>query len=223
MDARNFFSEDGRTAVDFVNDEATIHTYQVIADMRAQGSAITSSEFSLMGGIDLLSTGKLATSIIDNAVAIPQLETAGINWGAAVVPVEQAGDLAWVPLWSDGLGVFSLSNTPEEAALFATFLGTVGNEKRIEVTGDLPLNMRLAEELNWAGESQGRQEVLEAVLTARPPLFIPDYWGVLDPVWEAFSGLILEDGMSAQDAFNEIAPQIQENLDEAWATWDAIQ
>lgn len=223
MDARNFFSEDGRTAIGYINDEATAHTHQVMAQMRADGSVISASEASLIGGIDLLSAGQLATSITDNAVAIPQLEANGVRWGAAVPPVEQEGDLPWVPLWSDGLGVFSQSQHPEEAALFATFLGTVGNEMRMEVTGDLPLNMRLAEETNWAGESEGRQEVLAAVQTARPPLFIPDYWGVTEPMWEAFSLLMLEDGMSATDAFNEIAPIMQENLDEAWETWDALQ
>jgi multiple sugar transport system substrate-binding protein len=223
MDARNFFSEDGRTAIDYINDEATAHTHQVIADMRAQGSVISATDASLVAGVDLLSTGQLATSIIDNAVAVPQLEEVGINWGAAVPPVEQAGDLPWIPLWSDGLGVFTQSDSPEEAALFATFLGTVGNELRLEVIGDLPLNMSLAEEAGWAAESAGRQEVLEAVQVARPPLFIPDYWGVLDPMNEAFSGLMLEDGMSAQDAFNEIAPIVQDNLDEAWETWDSIQ
>jgi multiple sugar transport system substrate-binding protein len=223
MDARTLFSEDGRTAVGYVNDEATVHTHQVIADMRAQGSVISASEASMVEGLDLLSEGKLATSIIDNVVAVRQLETAGIRWGAAVPPVEKAGDLPWVAMWTDGFGVFSQSAHPDEAKLFVTFLGTEGNRLRTEVTGDLPLNMRLAEELNWAGDSEGRQEVLAAVQTARPVLFIPDFWDVIGPIGEGFDGLMLEDGLSAQEAFDEIAPLIQENLDAAWATWDQIQ
>lgn len=222
MDAHNIFSEDGRSVEGYLNDEATAHTYQVIGDMHTNGSIISASEASLVAGADLLSTGRLATSIIDNAVAVPQLEAQGINWGAAVPPVEKAGDLPWVALWSDGLGVFNLSAHKDEAAMFATFLGTRGNELRLEVTGDLPLNMRLAEEANWAGDSEGRKEVLAAVKTARAPLFIPDYWGVLDPVWDVISGLMLEDGMSAQDALNEVTPDVQDNLDEAWHTWEQV-
>jgi hypothetical protein len=99
-------------------------------------------------------------------------------------------------------------------------LGTTGNQLRLETTGDLPLNFTQAEQ--WAGDHEGRQEVLAAVQTARPALFIPDFWGVLDPINEAFDGLMLIDGLSAQEAFDEMAPIVQENLDEAWATWDQI-
>lgn len=220
MDARNFFSEDGRVAEGYFNDEATTHTHQVIADMMAQGSAISASESAQFTGVDLISTGQLATAIIDNVVAIAQLETAGVRWGATVVPVEKEGDAPWVAVWSDGLGVFTGSNTPEEATLFALFLGTKGNEMRLQITGDLPLNLTQAEA--WAGDHEGRQEALAAVQMARPPLFIPDFWGVMDPINEAFDGLMLLDGLSAQEAFDEMAPIVQENLDEAWATWDQI-
>ncbi len=221
MDARNFFSEDGRVAMDYFNDEATTHTHQVIADMIAQGSAISASDAAQFTGVDLISTGQLATAIIDNVIAIAQLETAGVRWGAAVVPVEKAGDAPWVAVWSDGLGVFSGSNTPDEAKLFATFLGTTGNQLRLDITGDLPLNLTLADD--WAGDHEGRQEVLAAVQQARPALFIPDFWGVLDPINEAFDGLMMIDGFPAQDAFDEMAPTVQENLDDAWETWDQIQ
>ncbi len=222
-DLRNFFSEDGRTAVGYVNDEATIHAHQVLAGMFEAGSIISSSDAAMVEGIDLMPAGKVAMSITDNAVAMPLLETAGVRWGAAVPPVEVAGQPSRVALWSDGLGVFTGSNQQEAATLFALFLATRGNELRIETTGDLPLNMRLAEESNWAGESEGRQEILAAVQTARPDIFVPDFWGVSDPVNEAFSLLMLEDGLSAQEAFDEVAPIIQENLDEAWVTWDQIQ
>lgn len=223
MNGLNFFSEDGRTSTGFVNDETTIHTYQVMADMAAAGTILSPGESSQMEGLDLLSTGQLATSITDNAVALPQLEAANMRWGAAVLPVEKAGDPPYVPIWSDGLGVFAASAHPEEAKLFATFLGTVGNQLRLDVTGDLPLNMRLAEESNWAGDSEGRQEILAAVQTASSPMFIPDFWGVMAPIDEAYGGLMVEDGLSAQEAFDEVTPIIQENLDEAWATWDQLQ
>jgi multiple sugar transport system substrate-binding protein len=223
MDWRNMFSEDGRTTIGYINDEATAHTYQVIADMRGQGSAMTAGDLSMVEGLDLLSTGNLATSIIDNVVAVPQLETAGIRWGAAVPPVERAGDLPWIPMWTDGVAVFSGSDHPDEAKLFVAFLGTDGNRLRMEVSGGLPLNMRQAEELNWAGENEGRQEVLAAVQTARPVIFVPDFWTVIEPINEAFDGYMLEDGLSAQEALDEVAPIIQENLDQAWATWDQFQ
>lgn len=223
MDPRTLFSEDARTAEGYIDDESTVHTYQVIADMYEQGSVISESQAELLASTDLLTTGNLATSIIDNVVAMAQLEQAGVRWGAAVPPVEKAGDLPYIAMWSDALGVFTSSQHPEEAKLFVTFLGTEGNRLRVETSGDLPLNMKLAEEMNWAGESEGRQELLAAVQTARPALLVPDFWTVLDPVFEMFYGLMLEDGLSAQDAFAETTPLIQEELDAAWETWDQIQ
>jgi multiple sugar transport system substrate-binding protein len=223
MHANSFFSEDRRTVMGFTNDEATTHTYQVMADLVAAGSIMSPSELTQMEGLDLLSTGQLATSITDNAVALPLLENANMRWGASVLPVEKEGDPPYVPIWSDGLGVFASSAHPEEAILFSTFLGTVGNQLRLDVTGDLPLNMKLAEDNNWAGDSEGRQEILAAVQTASPPAFIPDFFSVMSPIDEAYGGLMIEDGLSAQEAFDEMTPIIQENLDEAWATWDQLQ
>ena len=39
---------------------------------------------------------------------------------------------------------------------------------------------------------------------------------------EALNSLMIEDGMSAQDALDEMAPVIQDDLDDIWETWDAI-
>jgi multiple sugar transport system substrate-binding protein len=223
MDPRTLFSEDGRTATGYVDDESTLHTYQVLGEMYEQDTVISEEQAQLIAGVDLLSTGNLATSIIDNVVAVPQLEQTGIRWGVSVPPVEKEGDLPYIAMWSDALGVFSSSAHPEEAQLFVTFLGTEGNRLRVETTGDLPLNMKLAEEIDWAGESEGRQELLAAVQTARPALFIPDFWTVVDPILEGFYGLMVEDGLSVQEAFAETTPLIQEELDAAWETWDSIQ
>jgi multiple sugar transport system substrate-binding protein len=225
FDTRNYVSEDGRTADGFVNDEATAHTYQVIADLYASGAVITEADASMVVGetSDLLASGQLAMGVTDSVLAQPLLDAAGIRWGAAPPPVEQAGDPAWVYTGSDELGVFLGTDYPEEAIDFVIFWGTEGNRMRAEVDG-LPLNMRLAEELNWAGESEGRQEMFAAIQISRPSLFVPEVFSaVFDPIAEAFNGLILEDGLSAQDALNEIAPIAQDNLDQAWETWDQIQ
>ncbi len=222
FDMRNYFSEDGHTAVGFVNDEATVHTFQVIADMYRSGTVLTAANIGTASPSDLLVTGQLAMAVTDTVIAQPQLEAAGIRWGAAPPPVEQAGDLPWVYTGSDELGVFSGSAHPEEAKLFVTFFGTVGNQMRLALDG-LPLNMRMAEDQNWAGDSEGRQEMLAALQTSRPSLFVPDAWSVIDPVTEALDELMVEDGLSAQEALDETAPIIQENLDQAWTTWDQIQ
>ena len=118
-----------------------------------------------MEGTDLLAQGKLATSIIDNAVAIPTLEEANIRYGAAPPPVEKKGDLPYAPTWTDSYGVFTNSKHPEEAKKFLAYLIEKGNEKQLEL-GNLSLNLKLAEEKNYGADNEGRKETLEAIKAA---------------------------------------------------------
>jgi multiple sugar transport system substrate-binding protein len=223
FDFRTYFSEDGRTAIGYVNDEDTVRAYQVIAEMYADGSVLTGENANMESAANLLVSGQLAMAITDSVLAQPMLEASGIRWGAAVPPVEKAGDPPWAYTGSDELAAFSGSDHPDEAILFVLFYGTEGNRLRYEFTDGLPLNMRLAEELNWAGDNEGRQEMLAAIQTARPSLFVPDWFLVIEPLNEALDGLMIEDGLSAQEALDEIAFVIQDELDRAWEAWDQIQ
>jgi multiple sugar transport system substrate-binding protein len=225
MEVAHYYSEDGRTAVGYVNDEATVHFYQVAADLIASGNVLTEADTSLMSlttPLDLMATGQLAMAVGDSVIGQPLFESVGINWGAAPPPVEQAGQPGWVYTGSDELMAFSGSAHPEEAVLFVLFWGTEGNRMRLEADG-LPLNMRMAEEGNWAGDSEGRQEMFAAIQTARPTVFVPEWYFVFDHLGEALNGLMVEDGMSAQEALDEIAPIVQEELDLRWETWEQIQ
>jgi multiple sugar transport system substrate-binding protein len=219
QDYLNFFSEDGRTIVGYVNDDATVHTFEMLAQERADGSVISDEDATALEGTDLLATGKLATSITDNVTAIRTLDEAGINWGATLVPVEQKGDKPWVTSFTDSWGVFTNSKHPHEAELFVAYLGTKGNEIRLS-KGELPLNMTLAEQ--WASQSQGRQEAVAAMMLSRSTVFVPGFWDVTAPLWDGFSGSIMEDGRPAKEVLDELAPQMQESLDQAWETWDSI-
>lgn len=216
------FNKDGTKIDGFINDQDTIHAYQVIADMQKDGSVMTASESQLMEGTDLLAQGKLATSIIDNAVAIPTLEEMGIDWGAAPPPVEKKGDLPFTPTWTDAYGIFSQADHPNEAWAFLAYLIKNGNEKQLEL-GNLPLNLKLAEEKDYAGDSKGRQEALEAIkVGGREILDIPGFWDVIDPTWDGFNQIV-EDGRPAAEVLNEIAPIMQETLDLNWKTWASVK
>uniref|UniRef100_A0A7C4KH79 Sugar ABC transporter substrate-binding protein n=1 Tax=Anaerolinea thermolimosa TaxID=229919 RepID=A0A7C4KH79_9CHLR len=218
MDWRTHISDDGRKIDGYVNDDPTVKAYQLMADMRKAGSAMTSSEGSLvqMEGIDLLVQGKLATTIIDNIISIPAVEQAGIEWGAAIVPTEEKGDPAWTTTWTDGFGVLSSSKHPNEAIKFVAFMGTKGNELRLEL-GDMPLNMKLAEK--WVGDSEGRKQAFEAIKAARENLFCPGYWEATALVWDAWTSMT-EEGVSAKEALDKVAPEMQKLLDQSWETFE---
>lgn len=221
MEVSNYYSEDGRTADGLVNDEATAHFFQVAADMFRNGIGLTVTEAGPQAA-DLLASGQVAMAVGDSVVFQPLLEQAGFRWGAVAPPVEKAGDKPWVYTGSDELGVFKGSAHPEEAMKFVIFYGTVGNQMRLDADG-LPLNMKLAEEGNWAGDSEGRQEMLAAAQSARPTVFVPEWYFVYDYLDEALNGRMVEDGATAQDALNEIAPDVQSDLDQKWETWEQIQ
>jgi multiple sugar transport system substrate-binding protein len=105
-DARTHFSDDGRTTIGYVNDASTVHMYEVLTGMVADGDAPSEAVWQQMGTTEILATGQLAMSITDNATAIPMLENAGINWGVAPLPVEKEGDPAFVGSWTDQCQAF---------------------------------------------------------------------------------------------------------------------
>ncbi len=224
MDAANYFSDDGRSVVGHVNDEATAHFYQVVADLAGTDAILTSADLSLVGNSadGMLASGQLAMAMADSPIAQPMLEAAGVNWGAAPPPVEAAGDPAWVYTGSDELMALSGSDNLQEALQFVLFWATEGNRMRLEA-GGLPMNMRMAAEMNWAEGSEGRQELLDAISLGRSTVFVPTVWGAYGEIAEAINSLMIEDGMSAQDALDEVTPAIQDDLDQLWETWDTFE
>jgi multiple sugar transport system substrate-binding protein len=215
------FSDDGRTTEGLMNDAPTVHLYDVMSALVRDGYAPTGSEFELLGTEDLLAAGQVAMAISDNLVAIEALETNGIDWGAAPVPIEAGGAPVYVASWTDQVGVFASSEHPREAKEFVAFLGTVGNELRIEVADQLPLDSATPGAETWAGESEGRADVMEAVALARGAVFVPGFWDVTSPLWDSYDAMVAGD-VTAQAGLDEAAPIVQENLDGAWETWEAI-
>jgi hypothetical protein len=98
-------------------------------------------------------------------------------------------------------------------------MATDGGRIRFETTGDLPLDSTVAEEVNWANDVPGRMDGLEVATHARPAIFIPNRWDVFGPLWDAW-GFIVGEERSAQQALDEVAPAIQDNLDQAWEAWE---
>ncbi len=54
------FSPDGRKIDGYLNDDATIHEYEVLSDMVKKGYAPSTADFALLGDVDLLSTKQQA-------------------------------------------------------------------------------------------------------------------------------------------------------------------
>jgi multiple sugar transport system substrate-binding protein len=214
-----YVSDDGRTAIGHANGPDTVKAFEVLAKGVADGCIPTLNVFDpSIQGRDYLARGEVAMVITD-VLDLTLLEESGIDYGVGQNPTP-AGIPPYFFSWSDTFGILPGSDNPDEAKQFLVYVATEGQRIRAEATGDLPLDSKAAEEVNWAQGIAGREELLELSKTARPALWIPNRWDVFAPLWDAW-GLVTGGEKTAQQALDDVAPLIQENLDAAWEEFDA--
>lgn len=218
LPADMLYSPDGRTATGYVNGPEMVHQVETLVDGYEQGCLPASNAVDPWSqGMDYFSRGQLGMVVTDFA-GLEKAEKAGIDYGATAPPTPE-GVEPYFFVWTDSVGVMSSTEYPEEAMAFLGFLATEGQRIRYEETGDVPLDLAVAEEVNWAKGNPGRQDGLEVLSNARPLIFVPNRWDAVDPFYDAW-GFALAGEKSAQEALDEVAPAIQENLDKEWETWE---
>jgi len=211
-------SADGRTATGFVNSPTSVSAHAVLARGIQEGCAPSLNILDPWEqGTDYFARGQLAMVVTDFQ-SLNKIENAGVNYGVTGSPTAE-GVEPWFNVWTDSIGVFAGTEHPYAAKQFIAFLATEGQRLRVEETGDLPLDTAVAEELDWAGGTSGREEGLEVLKHARQGVFVPNRWDTFGPIFDAY-GLVVGGEMSAQEALDEAALAIQENLDQAWEAWE---
>lgn len=213
-----FFSPDGRTVEGYINGPEVVHQFEVLASGYERGCFPSSNILDPWEqGRDFFAKGQLAMVITDFQ-DLNVVEKAGINYGSTASPTPEG----WEPyffVWTDSVGVMARSDNPEEAMEFIAFLTTEGQRIRYETSGDMPLDLKIAEEVNWTQGITGREDSLEVLSHARPAIFIPNRWDVIGPYYDAW-GFVVSGEKTAQEALDDAAPAIQENLDRAWEVWE---
>ena len=213
-----YASPDGRTVHGYMDSPQTIATVQTLADgIKNKCAPSLGTMDPWEQGADYFTEGKLAT-VMGGLDSLEQFEHAGINYGFAVVPT-QPGIEPYFSIYTDGIGVFSGTAHPDEAKEFVAFYATQGERIRSKITGDVPLDLEVAKDINWAQDNPGREQGLEILEHARPPVFIPNRWSVFGPAFDAF-GYITDGSKTAEEAYTDAVPAVQDNLDKAWETWD---
>lgn len=212
------FSADGRTATGYVNGPDFVHVFETLANGYKEGCIPTSNILDPWEqGRDFFAKGQLAMVITDFQ-DLPKVENAGINYGSTAVPTP-TGVEPYFFVWSDGVGVMADSEYPAEAKKFIAYLTTEGQRIRYETTGDIPLDLSVAADVNWAAGIPGREDGLEILSHARPMVFVPNRWDVVGPYYDAW-GYVLSGEKTAQQALDDAAPAIQENVEKAWRDWE---
>lgn len=214
------YSEDGTEIEGFVNDDSTLHMYDVLGQLAQDGVSPLPEESDLVPPADMLGAGDVAMGITDFEYAANSLEAAGSNWGAAPPPVEAEGDAPFVFVGTDKYGAFSDSDNPTTAKALVAYIATKGNQLRVDVADQPPLDQSMLDD--WAGDDASRQEVVQVLQTSTEPgLFVPGFWEVGASLIDLYSQLA--NGEADVDAINDEAPAMQEKLDREWETWNNIQ
>jgi multiple sugar transport system substrate-binding protein len=213
-------SPDGRNAEGVTNSSSTAADYEVVAQMFRDKCAPSLNVLDpWQQGVDYFSQGKLAMVITDFQ-SLFKIEKAGIDYGVTTPP-HPDGVEPYFSEWTDGIGAFNDGDHVDAAKKFIAYQATEGQKLRVTKTGDMPVSLAVAKDLNWAGDSAGRKEALEILPHARPAVFVPSRWDVVGPLFDSMGSII--DGKPAQDVLDDAAPKVQDNLDEAWRTWDKYQ
>jgi multiple sugar transport system substrate-binding protein len=213
------FSPDGKTATGYVNGPEFVNQMNLLANGYKQGCFPSSNVLDPWEqGRDYFAKGQLAMVITDFQ-DLDKVEKAGINYGSTAPPTP-AGVTPYFFVWSDNVGIMADTDNPKEAEEFVDYVATEGQRLRYQTSGDMPLDLNIAKEVNWANGIPGREDGLEVLSHARPMVFVPNRWDVAGPYYDAW-GFVLDGEKTAQEALDDAAPAIQENLDKAWEDWNS--
>jgi multiple sugar transport system substrate-binding protein len=211
-----FFSDDGRTAL--FNSPEAVQQFEILASGYERGCFPTSNILDPWEqGRDYFADEALAMVITDFQ-DLDKVENAGINYGSTASPTP-TGEEPYFFVWTDSVGVMASTDNPDEAMDFIAYLTTEGQRIRSEISGDMPLDLEIAEEVNWAQGVPGRVDGMEVLSHARTAVFVPNRWDVIGPYYDAWD-FVLGGDKTAQEALDDANAAIQENLDEAWEDWE---
>ena len=211
-----FFSDDGRTAL--FNSPEAIQQFEVLASGYERGCIPTSNILDPWEqGRDYFASEQLAMVITDFQ-DLDKVENAGIDYGSTASPTP-VGEEPYFFVWTDSVGVMASSDASDAAMDFIAYLTTEGQRLRANISGDLPLNLEIAEEVNWAEGVPGRQDGMEVLSNARTAVFVPNRWDVIGPYYDAWD-FVLSGEKTPEQALSDANAAIQDNLDEAWEDWE---
>lgn len=214
-----FFSPDGHTAEGYTNSPEMAHQVDILANAYKQGCLPSQNILDPWEqGRDYFAKGQLAMVITDFQ-DLDKVEHAGINYGATAPPTPTGVD-PYFFTWSDNVAIMASTDHATEAKEFVAYVSTEGQKVRYQTKGAVPLDLSIAKDVNWANNIPGREDGLELLSHARAMVFVPNRWDVIDPFYDAW-GFVLDGDKTAQQALDDAAPAIQENLDKAWKDWDS--
>ena len=172
------------------------------------------------GATDAFKTGKLAM-VSGDYWCVAQFKEAKMNFGVVAKPNGLKTYEGW-------LGTWSMSNNskhkPEAWKLLKFITGPKGCEFMTKAWA-IPPVLSVASKTKW--DQDPYNKVFAEIMKKGEPfdswyIAVPDVWNVVAPSWE-LPNLLREGKKPIKAVFADVAQQMQEKLDEAWAQVDKIK
>jgi hypothetical protein len=198
-----------------------VHAFEVAAGLISDGVAPSPGVLEAAPESDLFAAGRVGITWTD-FTETPKYVENDIDFGITPFFVIKEGD-TFVDSWTAPWGTFVDSADQAVALEFLRFLATDAQRIRADLSADPPLSMSVAEEVGYGDDDPVKadyREVLEAA--AKPQVFVP-------PGVEAFEEaevirLLVDEGRTdTQAILDDMAVRAQEELDEVWERFDAIE
>jgi multiple sugar transport system substrate-binding protein len=215
------FSPDGRTVTGYMNVDPAVHNWGLLAQGLRDGCAPSSSLIDPWEqGRDAFSEGKVAMVVTDFQ-DLDAVDASGINWDVTALPTPP-GVQPYFPVWTDSTGILATTQHPNEAEAFLAFLTTKGQQLQVLVNGNMPLDNKVAQQMNWANNEPARLDGLEVAShgTISTP-YIPNIYDALG-AWYTDMDQVVGGDMDIQAAMDDATPKVQQDLNNVWSAWDSV-
>jgi multiple sugar transport system substrate-binding protein len=221
IQAKDVFGPEGRTTEGYMNGPEMVHAFEVAAGLISEGVAPSPGILEAASESDLFAAGRVGITWTD-FTETPKYVENDIDFGITPFFVIKEGD-TFVDSWTAPWGTFVDSPDQAIALEFLRFIATDAQRIRAELSADPPLSMSVAEEVGYGEDDPVKADYLEVLdAAAKPQVFVPPGVEAFEPV-EVIRLLVDEGRTDTQAILNDMAARAQEELDEVWERFDAIE
>lgn len=210
-----YLSEDGSTAVGYLNSEATIDALQKISDLyNVSKVAPNPAELIALKGIDLFSTGQVAMNVNGSWAQGDLRNNPNIEFGVVGLPTMSTGKQTSL-LYTSGLGISSKSKHQEAAwELLLEITSPETEAGQGWANSNLAVSQKLAESSKQSEDPYLNLFVSQLNNAIGSGYFTNSYWGSIGDklLTPAIQELLVNEEIDMQQYLTDLASRIDNEL-----------
>ncbi|MBO9599461.1 MAG: sugar ABC transporter substrate-binding protein [Cohnella sp.] len=214
----SYLSEDGSTAVGYLNSEATVDAFKKISDLyNVDQVAPNPAELIALKGIDLFATGQVAMNVNGSWAQGDLRNNPDIDFGVVSLPTMSTGKKTSL-LYTSGIGIASKSKHPKEAWELLLELTSPDSEAgQSWAKSNLAVSQKLADSSKQSEDPYLGLFVDQLDNAIVSGYFANGYWGSVGDklLAPAIQEIILQKNMDINQRLTSLASQIDTELKQA--------